>query len=124
MISYRDRVEAAVDLLIATLRAAAPKKEWNLTNNGIRKVYDQNAYPYIIIGGEPAPYALYTNEPWIDERWNGAINPNQGWVQEAIRTQVVSLEGILSGTITTDEFIVLLQTQEAILDAKIKARIT
>ena len=31
--------------------------------------------------GSIAPYAPYTNEPWISPRWHGNQNPNEGWWQ-------------------------------------------
>ena len=47
------------------------------------------------IGGEPAPYATYTNEPWISEKWNGKQNPNQGWIQNGISSALPTLQSIL-----------------------------
>ncbi len=46
-----------------------------------------NALRYIIIGNvvdiyideDVAPYAIYTNDPWLAKRWKGNHNPNEGW---------------------------------------------
>lgn len=33
----------------------------------------------IIVDESLAPYMPFTNEPWVDPRWNGKKNPNEGW---------------------------------------------
>jgi len=40
---------------------------------------------------------------WIDDRWNGAQNPNQGWIQFAIEEARPVLIMILSGTMTQED---------------------
>ena len=35
----------------------------------------------IVVNGDIAPYAVYTNEPWVSPYWNGKKNPNEGWVE-------------------------------------------
>ncbi len=105
MISYGAREEQAVDYLVMWLRIRAPKDTWNLTNHGIRKVWNPVRFSWeVVIGGEPAPYAIYTNEPWISTKWHGAINPNQGWIQMAVEEAKPTLIGILSGVITEQDY--------------------
>lgn len=114
MISYAAREEQAVDYLVMWLRIRAPKDTWNLTNHGIRKVWNPIRFSWeVVIGGEPAPYAVYTNEPWIAEKWHGAVNPNQGWIQMAIEEAKPALIGILSGTISEQDYLKLMNKTNA-----------
>ena len=53
----------------------------------------------VIIGGDLAPYAPYTNEPWISERWRGKKNPNEGWIDNAVETFVQKTAKQLRGNI-------------------------
>jgi len=104
MASFTQRLESAIDYLIILLQINAPKKTGNLALNAIRKAYDPvTSYPMIVIGGEIAPYAIYTNEPWIADKWNGAENPNLYWVQNTIEQAKPQLIMILSGEVTLDE---------------------
>lgn len=104
MLTYAQRIEQAVDYLLLWLQIRAPKDTGNLALNGIRKAFDpETQTALIVIGGEVAPYAVYTNEPWIDDRWNGAQNPNQGWIQFAIEEARPVLIMILSGTMTQED---------------------
>lgn len=32
-----------------------------------------------------APYSVYVNEEWLSPQWNGAENPNQGFVQQIVQ---------------------------------------
>ncbi len=49
----------------------------------IREVSRTNKQGSIVVGGAPAPYFPYTNEPWKSPRWKGATNPNEGWADIA-----------------------------------------
>ena len=82
-----DLIREACNILKLVLQARAPYDTGNLALNSIRIV--QNS---VIIGGEIADYAIYTNEPW-----NKGTNPNQGWVQDAIKEAVPLIQGVLSG---------------------------
>ena len=55
----------------------------------------------VIIGGEPAPYAVYTNEPWIADKWHGKKNPNQGWIDDAVKVFASTLAPRLKGEFST-----------------------
>lgn len=114
--AYLDRLDQAVDFLAMMLRLRAPKRSGTLAMDGIRKMWDQgNGLPYIVVGGEPAPYAVYTNEPWISDHWLNkrtgvmAVNPNQGWIQATCQEAKPTLIGILSGTMDPDEYSMLMQ---------------
>lgn len=102
---FLQRLDQAADYLLLWLQIRAPKKTGNLAILGIRKAYDPlTNYPIIVIGGEVAPYAIYTNEPWISPMWMGRTNPNQEWIQSAVIEVLPTLRFILSGTITRDDY--------------------
>ncbi len=84
-------------LLHTALVANAPKDTWNLALNAIRIVQENGAW-YILIGGEIAPYAVFTNEPWEKGK-----NPNEGWIEKTIEECMPAIKQIMSGTITQDE---------------------
>lgn len=123
-LSYFDRLDQAADYLVVMFKINAPKKTFNLAINGIRKAYaDNTGFPIIVIGGEVAPYAIYTNEPWISDRWLNkqtgvmAINPNQGWIQQTIRECIPTLQAILSGSMTLEEYATLMNVRNDSLDS-------
>ncbi len=105
MLSYFDRLEQTADFLLVWLQIKAPKDTFNLAINGIRKAYDDlTGYPIIVIGGETAPYAIYTNEVWLSARWGGKTNPNQEWIQNAIIEVIPTIQSIMSGEITQEDY--------------------
>ena len=55
----------------------------------------------VLIGGAPAPYAVYTNEPWISPYWRGKPNPNEGWIDKALDGFTIWLANKLNGEVTT-----------------------
>lgn len=117
MLSYFDRLEQTADFLVLWLQVKAPKKSFNLTINGIKKAYDElTGYPIIVIGGESAPYAIYTNEPWIANRWNGKQNPNQEWIQNAIIEVIPTIQAIMSGIITQEDYTRITGTSNMLLN--------
>jgi hypothetical protein len=84
------------------LRRKAPYDTGNL-HNSIEPVQVSNNEWQVTIGGEPAPYAVYTNEPWISPRWKGKQNPNEGWIDRALDDFVISLASRLGGHITFEK---------------------
>lgn len=52
---------------------------------------------FVYIDEKKAPYMPYTNEPWIDKRWNGKKNPNEGWWQRFVAEFVRRLAAELKG---------------------------
>lgn len=50
-----------------------------------------------IVDGKIAPYAVYTNEPWLSPRWHGLKNPNEGWVQGGLELVAMYLSQQLGG---------------------------
>lgn len=51
----------------------------------------------IIVNGDIAPYAVYTNEPWTSPKWNGKQNPNEGWIDDTVETIAEFLAFTLGG---------------------------
>ena len=128
MIKFEDRRIFAAEYLCNVLKLFAPKDTGNLSTNGIRILDKSNGIYDIGIGGEPAPYAIYTNEPWKSEKWGGKKNPNQGWIQNAISAALPMIKQIFEGAITEDDLQTLLQNQQeqfqsqldALADAKLR----
>lgn len=122
MLSYFDRLEQTADFLVLWLQIKAPKDTFNLAINGIRKAYDDlTGYPIIVIGGETAPYAIYTNEVWLSARWGGKTNPNQEWIQRAIIEVIDTIKSIMSGVITQEDLIKLQEGNQLLLDTQFNA---
>lgn len=84
-------------LLHSALVANAPKDTWNLALNGIR-IIEENGKFYVVIGGEPAPYAEATNEAWSKGK-----NPNEGWIERTIEECLPMVQQVMSGDITVEE---------------------
>lgn len=90
-----DVIREACNLLKLVLQARAPYDTGNLAINSIRIV--GNA---VYIGGEIADYAIYTNEPWINR---SGKNPNEGWVERAIKEAKPLISRALSGRATVED---------------------
>ena len=102
--TLQEKLEQASKYLQSVLKLFAPKDTGNLSLNAIRLVQVKPDEWQIIIGGEIAPYAVYTNEKWQSQRWAGKRNPNEGWVNRAIESATPNLNLIMSGAITPSEF--------------------
>lgn len=118
-ISLEQRKQFALEYLKEVLRVFAPKDTTNLAVNGIRIAEND----YILIGGEVAPYAVYTNEQWISKKWNGKTNPNQGWINNAIQSAVPMLVNIMGGSISQEEIDKLIQKEISSFDFQIQEMI-
>lgn len=55
----------------------------------------------IKIGGAKAPYAVYTNEKWIAERWHDRKNPNEKWIDKAVIAIVSDISARYRGKVTS-----------------------
>lgn len=87
----------AITYLHAALKMNAPYDTGNLALNSIRAVSDAKGFK-ILIGGEIAPYAVFTNA-----KWTHGTNPNQGWINKAIEEAKPKLMQIYSGDLTEEE---------------------
>jgi hypothetical protein len=119
MIRLEDRLRFAADYLYRVLKLLAPKDTGNLSANAIRIVQVAPNEWNIIIGGELAPYALYTNEPWISARWGKKVNPNEGWIQRAISLAYPMIQTIMSGSISEDDLMYTLRSQDIDYDLQL-----
>ena len=50
-----------------------------------------------------APYAPFTNEPWLSPRWNGKPNPNEGWFQRFVEFVANDMAKTLGGVVVKGE---------------------
>lgn len=87
----------ACKLLHGALVANAPKDTWNLALNSIRLVQETGTW-YVVIGGEIAPYAVFTNEPWSRGK-----NPNEHWIEKTIEQCLPMIKQIMAGAISEAE---------------------
>jgi len=116
MITYESRLEQAVDYLVLWLKIKAPKDTGNLAINAIRKVWNAEYSTWdILIGGELAPYAVYTNGIWINRP---GVNPNEGWIQEACEEAKPILQSILTGYISEEEANKMIMKNKDILNSQ------
>ena len=107
-----DPIYEACRILQAVLRARAPYKTGNLAQNSIRIVGNS-----VRIGGEIADYAPYTNEPWTKGK-----NPNEGWIQRAIKEALPIIQRTLSGWATDEDVKNALAKYQGIYDDRMKKR--
>jgi hypothetical protein len=111
MIDLESRYIIATDYLCNFLKLVAPKASTDLSQN-IRVLDNKKGSHVIGIGGEPTPYAVYTNEKWVSEKWNGKQNPNEGWIQAGIQTAMPMIQEIMSGAISEEDLKLTLDTQK------------
>jgi hypothetical protein len=117
--TLNEKLEQASKYLQQVLKVFAPKDTGNLSLNAIRIVQVAPSKYQIIIGGEIAPYAVFTNADWVAQRWAGKVNPNQGWVNRAIDNAKPVLMSILSGAITLTEIDSAILEQKGILQSQL-----
>lgn len=99
MLTLEQKTQMASQILEFACKIYAPKKTGNLSINAIRSVYENGVWQ-VVIGGEVAPYAIFTNEEWVTR---GTKNPNEHWVQKAIESVRGVLINIFSGKYTEEE---------------------
>lgn len=103
---YFDRVFLeAVD----QLRKVAPKDTGNLAYNAIKYNWlsEKEFVIFVDVGNVQqtirvsgiAPYMPFTNEKWISPNWNGKINPNENWWNEAIKMVIHFIAKRLGGSL-------------------------
>lgn len=97
-------LKVAAEFLKSCLQAYAPYDTGNLALNSIRVLYDTNGDVFVAIGGEIAPYAVYTNEKWVSDKWNGNANPNEGWIENAINEALPLIKDYLLREMSQQDF--------------------
>lgn len=103
MPTIQERLEYATEYLKTVLQLYAPIDTAALMSHGIKVVDIAVGKVEILIGGGTIDYAIYTNEPWIDERWGGKQNPNQGWIDRAIEQALPLMQQIMSGAVEIND---------------------
>ncbi len=81
----------------------APKDTWNLADHGITLEWVNDNECNIYVNEREAPYMVYTNEPWIAERWNEKKNPNEHWWNNAFYVIASELAQEFGGTFEAAE---------------------
>jgi hypothetical protein len=124
--NYQDSQYFSTQFLRNYLVIKAPFRTGNLALNGIGTVQKvglvTGATYEIAIGGEIAPYVVYTNEKWVAEKWNGATNPNENWIQRAIDEAKPTMIQILKSMIDEKGIQELLRSQGQVIDQRIDMR--
>lgn len=108
-LSLEQKTQLAAQIVETACRIYAPKDTGNLSLNAIRSVYEDGMWQ-VVIGGEVAPYAIYTNEEWINR--GGKENPNKHWIEDAIESVKSVIVNIFSGTYTIEQ----IQAYQSYLD--------
>lgn len=117
--TFEEKLRQVAEVLRNALVVNAPKDTWNLALNAIRIVQDYGKI-YIVIGGEIAPYAVYTNEPWINRKGQ---NPNEGWIQRTIQENLNVLKAIIGDKLTKEDIEKIKEMQTQNLDEQRLERI-
>lgn len=114
--TLQEKLEQATKYLQQALKINAPKDTGNLSLNAIRISQVSPNEFRIIIGGEIAPYAVFTNEKWINRK---GVNPNQNWVERTLEQAKPFIAQIMSGAITLTEIEEALVGQRVELQAEL-----
>ena len=99
-LTLEQKTQLAAQIVETACRIYAPKDTGNLSLNAIRSVYEDGVWQ-VVIGGEVAPYAIYTNEEWANR--GGKQNPNEHWIEKAIESVKSVIVNIFSGTYTIEQ---------------------
>ena len=97
-------LKVAAEFLKSCLQANAPYDTGNLALNSIRILYDTNGDIFVAIGGEIAPYAVYTNEKWTSPKWKGKENPNENWIKRSIEETLPKIKEYISSQNSQEDF--------------------
>lgn len=101
----RAKVDIAVQYALMAARKETPMRTGNLRYNATNMESTGETSWEIYVSGDGthgiAPYAPYTNEPWLAPRWDGKKNPNEGWFArfvEAVANDIAkTLGGVVKG---------------------------
>ena len=96
----QDIINTAISVVEDMRGEYVPTDTGNMAYNALQYRVDGDQFIVWIdcdkVGGI-APYAPYTNEPWLSPKWNGKQNPNEGWwqrfVEEFTRRLALKLRG-------------------------------
>ena len=82
------------------LRQSAPVDTGNLKQNAITIRHTGLNEYQIKIDASIAPYAVYTNEKWVAASWNGKHNPNEKWIDTAVKNIAEMIAAYLGGDLS------------------------
>lgn len=100
--TLEQKLAQATEYLKLVLVNLAPKDTGNLAFNSIRMSQISPSHYQIIIGGEIAPYAVYTNTK---------NKSSKGWVETAIDIATPIITLIMSGAISEEELALTMANQ-------------
>lgn len=110
-----NKLYLAQDVIMSVLRVHCPLKTGRLS----KSINAENEQLVITIGDDDVQYAPFTNEPWVDERWHGKQNPNEGWIERALDIAVPIVDRLLQGSITEAEAREIVNSNNAIWQKKL-----
>lgn len=87
----------AVLVAYNAFKAVVPIYTGNMRYNATQIGQYGNGMYVIAVDGGIAPYAVYTNEPWISPKWNGKSNPNEGWIESGVELMATIIAQTLGG---------------------------
>lgn len=97
------RIEDLAALAQKHLRSVCPERWGNLKGSiSVPEILGEDA-AFIKIGGDLAPYAVYTNEKWVAPRWHGKVNPNEHWIDKAVKEIAIDFSAMLGGELNFSE---------------------
>lgn len=88
------KIEMAFRFALNYIKAKAPYDTGNLSLNAIKYKIIGNEFK-IYIDENIAPYAVYTNEKWINR--GGRQNPNESWWNEVVEDVIYTMALYLKG---------------------------
>lgn len=91
--TMQDREYQAMQFIYAQLKLLAPKKTWNLTNNGIRIVQVGSGSFEVRVGGETAPYGVMLNKEGV----------HKGWINKIVTDCTPTIRQIMMGALSREE---------------------
>lgn len=110
-----NKLYLAQDVIMSVLKVYCPFKTGNLS----KSINAENERLFITIGDDDIQYAPFTNEPWVDERWHGKQNPNEGWINRALEIALPIVDSLLQGSITESEAREIVNSNNAIWQKKL-----
>lgn len=96
----RFNLDREIEAAMAYLQSVCPVDTSNMKNT-MTAVKTSRKRGRIRIGGAKAPYAVYTNEKWIANRWNRKKNPNEKWIDKAVIAIVSGITARYRGKVTS-----------------------
>lgn len=97
------QIENVLQAALEAGRPLIPKDTGNMRLNAALIDNEGGGHWVIYISGDGthgiAPYAPFTNEPWVSPRWNGKKNPNEGWWDKFVDFIVNYIQNALGGEV-------------------------